>query len=54
MPQRDALATVAQLVGATLFAVGIGLIFLPAGLIAAGVCMVVFGVALELGGDNVG
>ena len=41
------MATVLQIVGAATFAVGLGLIWLPLGIIAGGVMTTLFGLALE-------
>jgi len=41
------MATILQAVGATVMTIGVGLIYLPAGLIVGGISAVVFGVALE-------
>ena len=40
---RDVLTTICELVGAATVAVGIGLIFMPAGLIAVGVALIGLG-----------
>lgn len=40
-------ANVLQIAGAVIFCVGVGLIYVPAGVITCGVLAVVFGVALE-------
>ncbi len=40
-------ATIIQITGATLIAVGAGIIFPPLGLIVAGVAALTFGIALE-------
>jgi hypothetical protein len=45
-------ATIMQISGAVLIAIGAGLVFLPAGLIVAGVFAVAFGISLER--NNVG
>lgn len=41
------LATVLQIAGAALITLGIGVLFVPAGLIAGGIFAVLFGLALE-------
>lgn len=41
------MAIIAQVLGATAIAVGAGLIYLPAGVIIAGVFAVLFGIAVE-------
>lgn len=41
------MATILQAVGATVITIGVGLIYLPAGLIVGGLSAVVFGVAME-------
>jgi uncharacterized membrane-anchored protein YitT (DUF2179 family) len=41
------MANVLQIAGALITAVGVGLIFLPAGIILAGVFALAFGIALE-------
>jgi hypothetical protein len=43
------LATILQVVGISLVSVGVGLWFLPAGIIAAGLGFVLFGIAIERG-----
>ena len=42
-----AIILVVELVAAVLISVGIGLLLMPAGIIAAGVFLLVFGIALE-------
>lgn len=44
-------ATIVQMFGALLVTVGVGLWSLPAAFIAAGVLLLLFGVALERAGD---
>lgn len=44
------MATIIQIAGATVTAVGVGLIFPPLGLILAGVFTLVFGIAMERAG----
>lgn len=41
------LATLLQAVGASLVSLGLGIIFLPAGLVVAGVFTILFGLAME-------
>jgi hypothetical protein len=41
------IATIAQLTGAALLSIGVGLIFPPAGIIIAGVLILLFGISLE-------
>lgn len=41
------LGTITQVIGATLVSVGIGIMFIPAGIIVAGVFAILFGLALE-------
>jgi hypothetical protein len=41
------MAMLAQILGATAIAVGAGLIYLPAGVIIAGVFAILFGIAVE-------
>lgn len=41
------MSTILQAVGATVITIGVGLIFLPAGLITGGIFIVLFGLALE-------
>jgi hypothetical protein len=41
------IATTLQIVGASLGAVGLGMVWLPLGIISAGVFLVLFGLALE-------
>lgn len=41
------MSTILQAVGATAITIGIGIIFVPAGLIAGGIFTVLFGLALE-------
>jgi hypothetical protein len=40
-------ASVAQIVGAILTSVGVGLIFIPAGIIIGGIFSILFGIAIE-------
>lgn len=40
-------ALISQLAGATAISVGVGMVFLPAGVVIAGVFAVLFGIALE-------
>jgi hypothetical protein len=42
-------ATILQVVGISLVSVGVGLWFLPAGIIVAGLGFVLFGIAIERG-----
>jgi hypothetical protein len=42
-----AIILVVELVAAVLISVGIGLLLMPAGIIAAGIFLLVFGIALE-------
>lgn len=41
------MATILQAVGATVITIGVGVIYLPAGLIVGGLSALLFGVALE-------
>ena len=41
------LASVLQIAGAAVLAVGVGLVFVPAGIAVAGAALVLFGLALE-------
>lgn len=41
------MATILQAAGAAIITVGVGLIYLPAGLIVGGIMAVLFGIALE-------
>jgi len=43
------IATIFQAVGVAVISVGLGLFFLPAGVVAAGVGCLLFGLALERG-----
>lgn len=43
------MAVVAQITGAVAVSVGIGMIFLPAGIIMAGLFSLLFGIAVERG-----
>lgn len=43
------MATIIQIAGATITAVGVGLIFAPLGLILAGAFTLAFGIAMERG-----
>lgn len=43
------LATILQVAGITLVSVGVGLWFLPAGVVVAGLGLVLFGIAIERG-----
>lgn len=47
MSKTAAIILVVELVAAVLISVGIGLLLMPAGIIAAGVFLLVFGIALE-------
>jgi hypothetical protein len=40
-------ASIAQIAGAIAISIGVGLIFVPAGIIIAGVFSVLFGIAIE-------
>lgn len=42
-------ATILQVAGITLVSVGVGLWFLPAGVVVAGLGLVLFGIAIERG-----
>lgn len=44
------LATILQASGITVISVGVSLIFLPAGLVVAGIGILLFGLALDKGG----
>jgi hypothetical protein len=41
------MAIISQLLGAILVALGVGLMFLPAGVVVAGIFAMLFGIALE-------
>lgn len=41
------IANVVQIAGAGLIALGIGVIYLPAGIISAGILAIIFGISLE-------
>jgi hypothetical protein len=41
------LSTILQIVGAATVSVGVGTIFVPAGIILAGIFAIVFGIAME-------
>lgn len=41
------MATIIQIAGAVITSIGVGMIFVPAGLVLAGVFTIVFGVAME-------
>jgi len=41
------MASLIQVVGAVLVSVGVGIVFLPAGIIIAGALAIVFGISLE-------
>jgi uncharacterized membrane protein len=41
------IATIVQIVGSLTLSVGVGLVFIPAGLVVAGVLAVLFGIAME-------
>jgi len=43
-------STIIQIVGLTTLSLGFGLIFVPAGVIVAGVALIVFGIAQQMGG----
>jgi len=43
----EMLANIIQVTGATVFSVGVGIIFPPAGLIVAGLLAMAFGISLE-------
>lgn len=43
-------ATIFQAAGAALIAIGVGVVFPPAGLVVAGVGVLLFGLAIERGG----
>jgi hypothetical protein len=43
------LATILQALGVAVTSIGIGLWFLPAGIVAGGVGLILFGIALERG-----
>ena len=45
------LASALQVAGATVMSCGIGLVSVPAGLIAAGLSLLTFGIAVERGAD---
>lgn len=47
MSKTAAIILVVELVAAVLISVGIGLLLMPAGIIAAGVFLLVFGIAYE-------
>ena len=41
------MASLIQIIGAVLVSVGVGIVFLPAGMIIAGALAIVFGISLE-------
>lgn len=47
MSKSAGIILVLELIGATMVSVGAGLVYLPAGIIAAGVFLIVFAVAVE-------
>lgn len=50
--RRSVVANALQLAGAAMLSFGVGLVFVPAGVIAAGVCLLAFGLAAELGAPD--
>jgi hypothetical protein len=41
------MATILQISGATLLSIGVGTIFIPAGIIVSGISLILFGLAIE-------
>lgn len=52
LARRSVVANVLQLTGAAMLSWGVGLVFVPAGVIAAGICLLAFGLAAELGATD--
>lgn len=50
MTTRNLVAIILQPVGAAAIAAGVGLVYVPAGIICAGIEAVLFGLSLELAG----